>query len=131
MGLARGLDAGAMSHKPHPLTKTSISENVSTKTCGVYRIFFGSLRSKSYVGSSKNIRTRLHSHRRKLESGQHKNRILNSLYKKYGNECLFEIVEECGEREARKLEQLMIDFTAKKLYNLDRQVFNYQNKNRR
>lgn len=120
-----------MTHKHHPLTKEQIAKNVTTNTCGVYRIYFGSLRSKSYIGSSKNIRTRLHDHRRKLEKGQHKNRILNSLYKQYGDECLFEIVEECSEKEARDLEQLIIDFNAKNLYNLDKQVFNYQYKRRK
>tara|TARA_R100001463_G_scaffold54082_1_gene105090 strand:+ start:1856 stop:2218 length:363 start_codon:yes stop_codon:yes gene_type:complete len=120
-----------MSHKHHPLTKEHISKTLATNTSGVYRIYFGSLRSKSYIGSSKNIRTRLHDHRRKLEKGQHKNRILNSLYKQYGNECLFEIVKECNEKEARSYEQLIIDFNSKNLYNLDKQVFNYQYKRRR
>lgn len=127
----RGSDEKRMPHKHHPLTKEQISKNVTTKTCGVYRIYFGSLRSKSYIGSSKNIRTRLHDHRRKLEKGQHKNRILNSLYKQYGSECLFEIVKECSEKEARDLEQLIIDFNGKNLYNLDKQVFNYQYKRRK
>lgn len=120
-----------MSHRPHPLTKEQISKSLATNTSGVYRIYFGSLRSKSYIGSSKNIRTRLHDHRRKLEKGQHKNRILNSLYKQYKNECLFEIVKECNEKEARDLEQLIIDFNGKNLYNLDRQVYSHNYRKKR
>jgi excinuclease UvrABC nuclease subunit len=120
-----------MPHNHYPLTKKSISDNVATGLCGCYRIFYGSLRQKSYVGSSKNVRTRLHAHRRALETGKHKNRILNSLHRTYANECRFEIIFEGTEKEARDYEQLLIDFKNKNLYNLDKQVFNYSYKKKR
>ena len=112
-----------MPHKQHfALTKKSISDNVPTNLCGCYRIYYGSLASKSYIGSSKNIRSRLHAHRRALEQGKHKNRILNSLHRTYGNECRFEIIFEGTEKESRDFEQLQIDFRNKDLYNLDTRV---------
>jgi len=120
-----------MSRKHYPLTKKSISDNVPTNLCGCYRIWFGSLASKSYIGSSKNIRSRLHAHRRSLEKSQHKNRILNSLFRTYGSECRFEIIFEGTEDDSRSFEQLQIDFNNHNLYNLDSTVVSYKYKKRR
>ena len=118
-------------NRHYPLSKKSISDNIPTNLCGCYRIWFGSLASKSYIGSSKNIRTRLHAHRRSLETGKHKNRILNSLFKRYQNECRFEIIFEGTEDESRAFEQCQIDFNNHNLYNLDNTVVSYKYKKRR
>ena len=121
-----------MSHKHYPLTKDGIREALDTKQPGVYRIFFASFRNMSYIGSSKCIRQRLMSHRNKLSKGEHKNRHLHGLYKRFPNECRFEIVQltETGD-EAKIAEQLILDFTPKnKLYNQDNQVFGIKRKKR-
>ncbi len=125
----RGLEETKVNH--HPLTKEAITKALDTKTSGVYRIFIGSLRSKSYIGSSKSIRSRLHAHRRKLEKGTHKNRFLQGLWGKFKNEFRFEVVLECDEQTAREREQLIIDFKSANLYNHDLKVYNYKSKYRR
>ena len=99
-----------------------------TGVSGCYAIFFASFRTKFYIGSSKCIRTRLHTHRRKLEKGTHKNRILQSLYRKYPNECRFSVMFEGSEKASRDFEQLTIDFRMEDLYNLDKQVYSYRRK---
>ena len=121
-----------MQNKHYPLTKEGIREALETNISGVYSIFFASFRNKSYIGSSKNMRARLMSHLNKMKKKTHKNRHLQGLYKSWPNEARFYIVQECEESEARKLEQVLIDFTQpSKLYNQDKQVFNYKNKRRK
>ncbi len=120
-----------MPHKQHfALSKDGIREALDTKQPGVYRIFFASFRNMSYIGSSKCIRQRLMSHRNKLSKGEHKNRHLHGLYKRYPNECRFEIVQftETAE-DARETEQIILDFTPKsRLYNQDAVVYNRKKK---
>lgn len=123
-----------MTHRPHyPLSKEGIREALDTGQPGVYRIFFASFRNMSYIGSgSVCLRRRLMDHRNKLSKGIHKNRHLHGLYKRFPNECRFEIVQltETGD-EAKMLEQLILDFTPKKeLFNQDNQVFGIKRKKR-
>ncbi len=119
-----------MSHKQHyPLTKEGIKEALDTKQPGVYRIFFASFRNMSYIGSgSVCLRRRLMDHRNKLSKGIHKNRHLHGLYKRYPNECRFEIIQftDNGD-EAKRLEQVYLDFTPpKRLYNQDATVYGFK-----
>ena len=121
-----------MTNKHFALSKDGIREALETNVSGVYCIFFASFRNKRYIGSSKNMRARLMSHLNKMKKGTHKNRHLQGLYKSWPNEARFYIVQECDEKEARRLEQVIIDFSPKNsLYNQDAQVYNYSKKRKR
>ena len=66
------------------------------KNQGIYCIE-NSINRKRYIGSSKNIYSRLHSHKHKLLNGTHENCILQNSVLKHGLDnfecCLIEVVE--------------------------------------
>ena len=117
-----------MSHNHSPLTKDGIREALDTGQSGVYRIFIASFRNISYIGSAKCLRRRLMDHRNKLSKGVHKNRHLHGMYKTWSHEFRFEIVQFTDTvEEARKVEQLHLDFVPKKrLFNQDNYVYAYK-----
>ena len=126
------MESPRKANKHYPLTKDGIREALDTGVSGVYCILFASFVNKRYVGSSKNMRSRLMAHLNKMKKGQHKNRHLHGLYKQWPNEARFYIVQECDEKAARELEQVIIDFTPKsRLYNQDAMVYNYRSKKKR
>jgi group I intron endonuclease len=64
-----------------------------------------------YFGSSKNIEKRWKTHLNKLKNNKHHNIHLQRAWNKYGeNNFIFEIVEECDEKNLLQLEQKYIDF---------------------
>lgn len=69
--------------------------NKTTKCAGVYMIK-NILNSKTYIGSSSNIRRRLQTHINHLQKGRHANKHLLSAYNKYGQKSfVFCVLETC------------------------------------
>jgi group I intron endonuclease len=64
-----------------------------------------------YIGSTKNLRDRRWRHLRELKRQIHKNRIIQSIYNKYGEEYLiFSIIEEVSEdKDLLNVEQTYLD----------------------
>lgn len=63
---------------------------------GVYAISSKSLAQILYIGSSINLRDRLHSHRASLKAGYHNNKKLQGHYNNYGSDDLiFKVLEYC------------------------------------
>jgi group I intron endonuclease len=74
----------------------------------IYRIDVG---DRYYIGSAKNLKTRMNSHFNKLKCGNHSNIILQNLYNKYGKESFtFQILENVGEDvDLFQIEQRYLD----------------------
>lgn len=85
---------------------------------GIYKIINIS-NNKYYIGSSKDIETRLSSHFRSLKKGRHVNNHLQSSFNKYGeNNFITEIVEECNIKDLLLREQYYLDIgNWNKMYN--------------
>lgn len=65
----------------------------NTGIYGIENVFDGQI----YVGQSKNIKHRLHEHKKMLRKGNHHNIHLQRAWDKYGEEVfLFKILEECS-----------------------------------
>ncbi len=65
---------------------------------------------KKYIGLSANIEKRFMFHKRRLRSGKHRNKHLQSSFDKYGEESFkFYVVEECLEDELSDKEKYWID----------------------
>lgn len=106
--------------------RLSEAQSLDTGISGVYAIYRTGDPSKAYIGSSQCIRKRIGQHRRKLRNGSHGNYRLRAIFKTFGEGDLrFVILNETSDvKEARELEQAMIDFTpSSRLYNLDNQVY--------
>jgi group I intron endonuclease len=59
---------------------------------GIYRI---RIKNRCYIGSSKDIPSRLADHKQRLVSGKHSNPIIGACFNKYGkDECYVSILEE-------------------------------------
>lgn len=88
------------------------------KTPGIYKIFFLDP-NLLYIGSSVNLRQRLHGHRGALRRGEHGNSHLQHAYDKYGDNAFhFEIVEQVSCKEDLvEREQYYLD-TLKPYYNI-------------
>lgn len=94
----------------------SITQNL--KISGIYCII-NIENSKKYIGSSKNIRQRLWSHRAELRHNKHENAHLQSAWNKYGEQLFdYYVMEQCGENELLEREQWYID-TVKPEYNMN------------
>ena len=69
------------------------------KISGIYKITCES-NGKSYIGSSKNVNSRMRGHARALEKKKHTNSYLQSAWDKYGPELFkFELIERCCESD--------------------------------
>lgn len=91
------------------------------KVSGIYCII-NIKNSKRYIGSSKNIRQRLWSHRSKLRKSKHDNAHLQSAWNKYGEQSFdYYILEVCDERILLKREQWYIN-TIKPEYNINQET---------
>lgn len=86
---------------------------------GVY-VIKNNMNQKCYVGSTKNIRQRLSTHKSMLMNGTHHNVRLQEDYNKYGIEAFtFDVLIECPEDEARKQEAHFIH-----IFNCERDGYN-------
>lgn len=75
---------------------------------GIYRII-DTVENKSYIGKSKDIKTRIRKHQYRLKKGIHHNRYLQRAWDKHGqSEFVFEILEECEVEELESLETYYI-----------------------
>lgn len=62
---------------------------------GIYKIT-NTVDNTSYIGKSKDLKTRLRKHKYRLNHGIHHNKFLQRAWDKYGTEFfVFEILEEC------------------------------------
>jgi group I intron endonuclease len=76
---------------------------------GIYSIT-NIIDGKSYIGSAKNIKERLKTHKSKLKLGNHINPHLQYAWNKYGEDSFkFEIMEEAPINELLKAEQVYLD----------------------
>ena len=86
------------------------------KQCGIYRLSVG---EHSYIGSSKNLYSRLYEHRRDLLNNEHTNPFLQKVVNKYGVESIvIDIIELCDkdiriQREAYWIKELKSDMNLK------------------
>ena len=86
------------------------------KQCGIYRLSVG---EHSYIGSSKNLYSRLNEHRTDLRNNRHNNPFLQKVVNKYGLESLtIDIIELCEkdvriQREAYWIKKLKSDMNLK------------------
>jgi group I intron endonuclease len=77
--------------------------------CGVYAIE-NTATNKVYIGSSSNIHARFASHRHALRHGIHKNKHLQSSWKKHGEKAfVFHVIEIVSEERLLEKEQEWID----------------------
>lgn len=91
------------------------------KCSGIYYLE-NKLNKKLYIGSSKNIRTRLYNHKNKLKHNKHNNPYLQNVVNKYGLNCFnVGIFEICDEKNLLKKEQYYLD-NIKPEYNLTLKV---------
>ena len=66
---------------------------------------------KLYIGLSTNVENRLSYHKRRLQTGKHKNEHLQNAWKNYGEESFeFGIIEECSEEILPEREKFWISF---------------------
>lgn len=76
------------------------------KLCGIYRL---SVVEHSYIGSSKNLYSRLREHRHDLQKHQHTNSFLQKVCDKYGLEAIsIDIIELCDVNKRIKREKYWI-----------------------
>ena len=86
------------------------------KQCGIYRLSIG---EHSYIGSSKNLYSRLYEHRTDLLKNRHTNSFLQKVVNKYGVEAIvIDIIELCDkdiriQREAYWIKELNSDMNLK------------------
>lgn len=84
--------------------------------CGIYRLSIG---EHSYIGSSKNLYSRLYEHRTDLLKNRHTNPFLQKVVNKYGVESIvIDIIELCNkdiriQREAYWIKELKSDMNLK------------------
>lgn len=75
---------------------------------GIYKIT-NTADNTSYIGKSKDIKTRFRKHKYRLNKGIHHNRFLQRAWDKYGSEYFtFEVLEECEVEELDRLETYYI-----------------------
>jgi group I intron endonuclease len=91
------------------------------KISGIYCII-NIKNSKKYIGSSKNIRQRLWSHRAELRHNKHENSHLQNAWNKYGEHNFdYYILEKCRESLLLEKEQFYID-TINPEYNMNKET---------
>lgn len=97
----------------------SITQNL--KISGIYCII-NIKNSKKYIGSSKNIRQRLWTHRAELRHNKHDNAHLQAAWNKYGEHNFdYYIIEVCAEDLLLEREQWYIN-TIKPDYNINKET---------
>jgi group I intron endonuclease len=79
------------------------------ETSGIYKIYC-SKNNKSYVGSSKKLRSRMRSHYHALVKNNHHSILLQRAWNKYGDEHFYILVARlCGRKELLAVEQLFLN----------------------
>lgn len=87
---------------------------------GVYRIK-NIINENCYYGSSKNVEKRWRNHKNNLRKNKHINQILQKAWNKYGeHNFLFELIEECDEKDLFFCEQKYLDLNPK--YNIGKKA---------
>jgi group I intron endonuclease len=87
---------------------------------GVYRIK-NIINENCYYGSSKNVEKRWRHHKNNLRKNKHINQILQKAWNKYGeHNFLFELIEECKEKDLFFCEQKYLDLNPK--YNIGKKA---------
>ena len=91
----------------------------NVKISGIYLIYCPRA-NRGYIGSSKNIRTRVRSHFRDLKENEHVNYFLQNTFNKHGKQDFIEyVIEECRTEELLERERFYVDSIGmKNLYNL-------------
>ena len=90
---------------------------LSRATSGIYEIR-NTINGHCYIGSTRNFSIRFYDHKKRLESGIHRNKYLQNAWNKYGESCfVFSIIECCELSELIQREQFYID-TRKPKYNI-------------
>lgn len=85
-----------------------INHRLLNENCGVYKII-NKTNNKIYIGSSKNIYDRLHSHFFELKHNRHHNKHLQYSYNKYGVDSFeHEVIEFCDLEKQFAREQYYI-----------------------
>lgn len=85
--------------------------------CGIYMIT-NLINNNKYIGSSKNIKQRLFTHRSNLRHNHHHNEHLQNAWNKYGEKNFdYLILEYCSEEDRVAREQYYVD-TLKPEYNI-------------
>jgi group I intron endonuclease len=78
---------------------------------GIYKITC-TKNNKIYIGSSKNIKNRIHIHKKSLCNNNHRNKFLQNAWNKYGEiNFLLEVVEECDIDNLLNREEYWINTT--------------------
>lgn len=88
---------------------------------GIYRIT-NVMTGKFYIGSTKSLNKRRAEHFRELRKGTHKNRYLQTAFRKAPDAFVFEVVEYVAEHELLSCEQNHLDVhfdQQKKCYNIN------------
>lgn len=83
------------------------------RQCGIYIIYCDKARKKNgvYIGQSRDIHKRWLAHVNDLKNNRHKNKHLQNIYNKYGeNSFNFDILELCSPDELNKKEEYYIDY---------------------
>jgi group I intron endonuclease len=77
--------------------------------CGIYKIT-NLKNNKFYIGSSHNIKTRIHKHFELLKRNKHHSTYFQNAYNKYGRKLfIYEILEVCDVNELLIIEQKYLD----------------------
>lgn len=85
----------------------TLSSKELSKKSGIYKLSAG---GHVYVGSSKNLYSRLTEHRHDLETNQHKNSFLTNVVNKHGiNNVRIDIIEYCAPEDRIVREKFWID----------------------
>lgn len=115
--------------------ETLTNENIKKYygKCGIYYIV---IHNHSYIGSSINIGSRLHTHIWSMKTGNHRNRMMQNCYNKYSLlDFTFEILEYCSaemriQRESFYIKMLSPDINVVEPVTLNRDSIEYREKQR-
>jgi len=90
--------------------------------CGVYKIQSIAMPEICYIGSSKNLVTRIACHFSLLKKGKHFNKRMQDHYNYYGEKDLVpSILCECAKEDLMKMEQSFVDSNGP-LFNMQRTI---------
>jgi len=82
---------------------------IRNKICGIYMIE-NLIDKKKYIGQSKNIKSRMYSHRHFLKTNTHANKFLQESWNYHGvNNFKFEIIEVCEDCDLDYYEKLYVE----------------------
>ncbi len=92
---------------------------------GIYKIT-NIVNNKMYIGSSRNVFTRISSHKSKLKTNNHINKYLQKSYNKHGIEnFIYEIIVYCQEEELIFLEEYYINLYDSSNYEIGYNIISF------